>query len=598
MNFRNELIDDLKTLNDISQTLNRAVEVSGALDDALVRLIELMGLDSGWIFLRDESATEKWWGTGYVLAAHHNLPPALALDLEAAWKGGCDCQGFCNVGKLVEGYNEVRCSRLSEVAGDRRELLVHASAPLISGANTLGILNVAAPEWESFDVRSLALLTNAGTHIGVALERARLFDMLKERRIHEQTALLELSNQLLAKTQLDDLMQFIVSEVQRLQQVDAVALLLPYSDGELLAFRASVGWHSDPTSKGLLVPSDSQAGASRVMQSQEPLIVEKIGREGLPVELAESIHEEGFKSVAVVPLVVDGQSTGVLAIHMRETRQFRNDEIRFLQLMANQAAIALEKARLHEDEIRRQRQDEELLLGQEIQLSLLPKSCPTPEGWDFCDIYQAARQVGGDFYDYFELPGTSDRLGLVIGDVADKGVPAALFMGVSRTIIRSAAHSEESPAHALELANRLILEESQSGLFLSAFYAILDTHNGRLTFSNAGHNPPLWFRAATQEIQELSTDGMILCVLDDISLEEKTIFIDSSDVLVFYTDGVTEAMNIQLEEFGAARLHDALAASAHMSAADVLATIVNAVEEFTEKMEQSDDFTLFTVKRR
>jgi GAF domain-containing protein len=227
MTSQADLITDLKTLGEISQTLNQAVDVQSTLNESLATLVELMALDTGWIFLKEEIAIEPWWGKGYVLAAHYNLPPAMNLENPDAWKGGCDCQGFCNKGKLTEAYNEVRCSRLGEVEGEKRGLLVHASTPLRSGKRVLGILNVAAPTWEDFSPRALALLGNAGTQMGIALERANLFDMLKERRIHEQAALLDLSNQLLSLTDLNDLMDFMVGQVQNLLRVDAVALLLP-----------------------------------------------------------------------------------------------------------------------------------------------------------------------------------------------------------------------------------------------------------------------------------------------------------------------------------------------------------------------------------
>jgi len=122
-------LDNLSTLNRIVETLNRAVDVRGVLDTALAQLVKLMGLETGWIFLKDPMASERQWGEGYLLAAHHNLPPALALDNPDAWQGGCECQGLCDAGGLTEACNQVRCSRLAHAAGDRRGLAVHASAP-------------------------------------------------------------------------------------------------------------------------------------------------------------------------------------------------------------------------------------------------------------------------------------------------------------------------------------------------------------------------------------------------------------------------------------------------------------------------------------
>ncbi|MDX1437866.1 MAG: GAF domain-containing protein, partial [Anaerolineales bacterium] len=141
---------ELATLNLISQALNQAVDVRNAMQFALENLLEAMELETGWIFLADESNQDRWMGRGYSLIATQNLPPGLALDQDKPWTGGCDCQGFCNTGKLTEAYNEVRCTRLRDASGDRRGLEIHASAPLKSGESVLGILNVAAPTWDAF----------------------------------------------------------------------------------------------------------------------------------------------------------------------------------------------------------------------------------------------------------------------------------------------------------------------------------------------------------------------------------------------------------------------------------------------------------------
>ncbi|MDX1613904.1 MAG: GAF domain-containing SpoIIE family protein phosphatase [Candidatus Promineifilaceae bacterium] len=591
-------IADLTTLNEIALALNRAADVSTALNEALAQLVELMGLNAGWIFLRDRDNHDRWSGVGYRLAAHYNLPPALELGSADAWHGGCDCQGYCNKGKLTEAYNEVRCSRLEGASGDRQGLQVHASAPLKASGWTLGILNVAAPDWDSFDQRSLALLTNVGAQMGIALERARLFDMLHEQRIHEQAALLDFSNQLLRRLNLDEVMDYLVLAVTELAQVDAAALsLLDDGSGEL-SFRAVAGWRSSPVAEGRRVPADDRSSSGWVVRHQRPVTINRARTDqAIPVWTADWLEAENFQAAAFVPLVVEGKSIGTLGVHMREPYEFDADQLRFLELMANQAAIAMEKARLHHEELARHRLEEDLAVGQRIQLSLLPREIPSLPGWQFCDYYQAARQVGGDFYDFFHLPGLAGRLGLVIADVSDKGVPAALFMAVSRTLIRVSAMSDLSPAQALEQTNRLLHEDSHSDLFLSSFYAILDLNSGQLQFTCAGHNPPLWYRTEKQSFIELNTEGIVLGVLSEIELGEDTVDIVSGDVLVLYTDGVTEAMNADKDEFGLERLRRIIAKTADRSARAIRDAIVEEVKAFTEDVAQSDDLTLVIIKR-
>jgi phosphoserine phosphatase RsbU/P len=255
---------------------------------------------------------------------------------------------------------------------------------------------------------------------------------------------------------------------------------------------------------------------------------------------------------------------------------------------------------LHQQELARQRLDRDLAVGREIQLSLLPKTPPQIPGWEFAAVYQAAHMVGGDFYDFFEPPlqeGQSRQQGIVIADVADKGVAAALFMALSRTVIRSSALGGRQPAAALIRANELILNDSQADLFLSAFYGILDCQSGRFTFCNAGHNHPIWFEPATGQMTNLASDGIVLGVLEKIYLEDKTVHLSPGDFVVLFTDGVTEAMDRNLAEFGLDRLREIINRNAQASAEQMLWAIVDAVNAFTVDAPQSDDFTLAVLKR-
>jgi sigma-B regulation protein RsbU (phosphoserine phosphatase) len=587
-------IQDLETLNKISEALNRAVNIPAALNTALADLVTLMGLETGWIFLIDPNAQSRRWGKGYVLAAHHNLPPDISPANEAMWNRGCDCQDMCSQGRLVQAYNEIHCSRLAEAGGDRRGLAVHASTPLRSGDRKLGILNVAAQDWSAFTPRALALLTNVGLQLGIALDRANLFEMVQERRIQEQAALLELSNQLLSRRDLDDLARYLVNEVRRMLEADACALVLLEDDGRSLSFRAASGWNQDPIAARRRIPSDRRSGPGRVLHTQQPLLVEDL-HDHDPTRWAPAwLREEDFRGHFVVPLVVEGNSIGTLIINDRNPREMSEADLRFLRLMANQMAIALENARLYAEERKSRRMQEEMAVGQQIQLSLLPKGCPTLPGWECTDLYRPARQVSGDFYDFFDLEG---RLGLVVADVADKGVPAALYMAMCRTMIRNTAFSGRSPAEALKRANDLILKDSQAQLFLSAFYARLDPDSGHLVYANAGHVHPLCLRAASGEILPLAGEGSVMGMFESITLDEKEVDIRPGDTLVLYTDGVTEAMDPEGQPFGEARLRQVLAGQRGASAQATLDAIVQAISRFTASSPQSDDLTLLVLRR-
>ena len=221
--------------------------------------------------------------------------------------------------------------------------------------------------------------------------------------------------------------------------------------------------------------------------------------------------------------------------------------------------------RFMDEEVKRQRLEQELRIGRQIQRSLLPRRVPERTGWEFAALYQSAWQIGGDLYDFIHVPDNPDILHLAIADVTGKGIPAALFMAFSRTILRTESRTNSSPAAVLRHANQAIVQDMESRLFLSAFFATLDTHQGRLRYANAGHDWPLWFRATTGQVEPLNVSGLLLGVLPDVTPPEAEIELAGGDVLVLYTDGLTEARDKCGEMFGEERSVAASKAMAHCS---------------------------------
>ena len=304
------------------------------------------------------------------------------------------------------------------------------------------------------------------------------------------------------------------------------------------------------------------------------------------------VESAAFGTILCTPLKVQERVLGVVVVGGQTT--FTASDEKLLMALSGQAAIAIEKAWLHQQEIQRQRLEEELAVGRQIQRSLLPQNTPQIPSWEFAAIYEAARQVGGDLYDFFELP--DDRLGLLIADVTGKGVPAALFMAFSRTIIRNEAMAGGTPAHVLQCANDLIVRDSRANLFLTAFYAILNTETGELIYADGVHDWPLWIHEG--QCQELATQSSLLGMFPTITLEERSIYFAPGDALVMFTDGVTEARSASGEFFGDDRLQTIVRAHADASAEGIASAIANAVDEFTGNSPQSDDVTLVVVKRK
>ena len=298
-----------------------------------------------------------------------------------------------------------------------------------------------------------------------------------------------------------------------------------------------------------------------------------------------------------VPLVSQGELVGLLNLGPRLSEQdYSTDDRSLLNDLSTQAAPALRVAQLVREkriqEIERERIEQELRVAHLIQQTLLPKEMPELPGWQISSYYQPAREVGGDFYDflYFE----DGRMGIVIGDVTDKGVPAALVMATTRSILRSTAHASISPGKVLEQANDLLHPDIPPKMFVTCLYAILDPVSGHLEYANAGHDLPHWRHNG--KVTELRATGMPLGLMPEMFYEEKEVTLGAGDSVLFYSDGLVEAHNPQREMFGFPRLARLLEEKGHGTPAiDYLLAELSA---FTGKdWEQEDDVTLVTLRR-
>jgi serine phosphatase RsbU (regulator of sigma subunit) len=449
--------------------------------------------------------------------------------------------------------------------------------PVSVRSQPMGALAVRGPAPEA----ALRCLRESLTLLlGQALEKREVARETLD-RYREINLLYRIGETIGASLDPDEIARLELTEAQRVVQADASAVLLPAAGGdEDWEVTASLG-------------AAEEAAALR--RSAQPLIA-RVRETGRPDILTLDAGATG--SVLCAPLKARERVLGV-ALFGRGAGQpvFTAGDEKLVMALASQAGIAIEKARLHRQEIKRQRMEEELAIGRRIQLSLLPEACPSIPGWEFAAVYQAAQQVGGDFYDFFSLPDADGRLGLVIADVTGKGVPAALMMAFSRAIIRTEAMSGRNPSAVLERVNRLIVQDSRSQLLLSAFYATLDAHSGRLTYASGGHDHPVWVRAATGGCEELQSRSLVLGAFPFVVLEERAIDMAPGDLLVLYTDGVTEARDAGGGLFGDERLRAALEAPSAASAAQALQAVVGAVKDFVGDAPPADDLTLVVVKR-
>ena len=355
-----------------------------------------------------------------------------------------------------------------------------------------------------------------------------------------------------------------------------------------------------------------------------PLGVQEVGRpprglNALILETGRLLRVDDYstwpKRVASVPTHAVGPVIGIPLLHQGETlgclllgrkpgdRSFTSGDERRLLLLASQAAVAISNARqyeelqrLHQEQIEKERMDRELGMAREIQTSLLPEHCPLIRGWDAAAHWHPALEIGGDFYDFIHLG--DSRWAIVIGDVADKGVPAALFMSLTRSLFHAFAGMGMEPGEVLRRVNDEMLQHSRSGMFVTALYALLDGHSNTFEIFNAGHHPALVYRSRARRVESVRMAGIALGIVEDPTFGGKTLRLSEGDRIFLYTDGVTDALNSEEEEFGLDRLVEFVRRAPKGSSQRALDALHETVATFAQGTAQFDDFTYIVLTRR
>ncbi len=333
---------------------------------------------------------------------------------------------------------------------------------------------------------------------------------------------------------------------------------------------------------------------------------DRVLREKCSLVIADALLDEGFReqlsirkhrvrSVMAVPLQTGDRVIGLIYLDNGDVvRSFSERTSNLLTVLANVAAIRIEHARLAEVEAKEQLMALELAQASEIQQNLLPAQPPMLEGYDIAGLNVPCRTVGGDYYDFAAY--RDGKLALVIGDVAGKGLPAALMMSSLQARVQMLLETQPAPDVAMAVLNRNLTERSVAGRFITFFYALLDLNSGTLEYSNAGHNYPLLLRA-DGSVEELSGSNMVLGIIPDARYELRKTCIGRGDTLTLFSDGVTEARNSKEEELGEKGLAEFLQGHLGKTAEEMIAGLSEDVRRWCETAAFGDDFTIVLAKR-
>jgi sigma-B regulation protein RsbU (phosphoserine phosphatase) len=299
------------------------------------------------------------------------------------------------------------------------------------------------------------------------------------------------------------------------------------------------------------------------------------------------------RSELVAPIISNTEVIGVFDLESDELDAYSKDDLEVLLLLASQVAIIIEKVMLHEQLIEKKRLEGQLEVARQVQLELLPARDPQLEGYDISAYNFPTEEVSGDYYDWVQI--YEDQIGLVIADVSGKGVPAAILMAFLRASLRAATHIGYSPHVSMAKVNYLLWESIERNQFVTAFYGILDVTNKTLTYTNAGHNPPILLKQ-NGDLKFIDRGSIPLGMFRDTRYHEYYLTTEPGDVLMLYTDGVTEAQSQRGEEFGRDRLAEAVKTNRQLGAREMITAVHTEVLDWTDGLGATDDVTFFVIK--
>lgn len=572
------------TLLQVAEATARAPELNEVLDTVARLTPRLVGVEQCAILAPE--------GEDFVLAAYHSANPDLT-EIEdevycrftlAEWPQFAEMVGS---GQPVVIAPDDSDNSMPEVLHDLFDG-VTILLPMLAKKRVMGALVVGQTPGENpFTPHRIRLLSGIANQASLAIESAALHQSQQEEG-WVSTALLQVAEAVVRQPTLEEGLETVARLIPMLIGIEKVAIFRRNNETGL--FRASQVMGLSRAAAAAFAESEvtpGDLGIDIANESASPNF-----ELTLPVHLAQAFESQVCMAW---PLWARGELLGALVVEQVAALGRR---LSILNGIAQQLTMALENARLAREVAIQQRTERELEVARDIQASFLPQTSPQPPGWEVCALWQAARQVGGDFYDFIPLPPGEgrERWGIAIADVADKGVPAALYMALSRTLLRTVAISRIFPAATLTRLNQLIMADARSEQFVTVFYGMWEPDTGRFVYATGGHNPPVWVKGG-DSARTLPGRGAAVGVFPDIEYQEQEITLQPGDSLFLYTDGLIDAINAEKKEFGLHRVIEVVNQTRRESAQTMLQVMDLSVQAHVGAMEAFDDLTMVVIRR-
>jgi len=423
------------------------------------------------------------------------------------------------------------------------------------------------------------------------LPTAGLFD----RKTREISSYHELSRSISMEFDTEKLVHLITRHSLEVINADATWLELRHPNKR--KFRLASSQNLTDSEKEEIENLDEKEIETSISETREHILLNDVSRDERG-----TVYQSLSKNIAsllAVPLKSYDKVIGILYAAKSEQYGFAGEHRDTLQAFADQATVALENARLVEESIEKERLEQELIIAHNAQMKLLPKSMPDLKNYHIDAVCVTANEVGGDYYDFFNLSKT--KTGIVIGDVSGKGPEAAFHMAEIKGIVESLSHIYDSPSEILIKTNKIIFENLARDMFVTLSYGVLDTRTNTFKFARAGHCPLLYYNKQTDMVEELEPRGIGVGLekgeLFAQNIAEAEVKIKPDDILIFYTDGIIEATNIQHEEYGEERLSEKILQLKDDEPEQIKRKLIQSIHSFTGTAKPHDDLTMVILKR-
>lgn len=423
------------------------------------------------------------------------------------------------------------------------------------------------------------------------VKRKSSWQLLESDRLN---LLMRLTAQINSNLDLESILKDIMKAVKLIMVSEASSLMLYDEETDSLRLSVPTGPATDEVT-GKHVPKDQGIGGW-VFSNKKPLIVNNVEEDE---RFLGDIEPDAFetRNIICVPLLnQEEEIIGIIqALNKKGDGKFSEDEIPIFQALANQAAIAIENARLHEEQKKKMLLEQKLDLARSIQSGFVPDEAPSISGYKIAGITKPATKVGGDYYDF--IPSNNENYVFALGDVTGKGIPASLLMASVRSVLRTQIENNHSLTKALKLVNRSIYRDTPIDKFITLFCGELDIESHTFSYVNAGHTDAFHINFENDEIHHLNKGGVMLGIMGDEEYENGTTVLKPGEQIIIYSDGINEAQNANGDLYEEVRFKDWLLDHPDSSPSETIDLLIEDVNQFRESDEQNDDITLIVIKR-